>query len=72
MESNVDTFACPCMFDCPARMNTFSGLAPLSLEGRNEFSDSDDWLGRPSQIRLSRAARAATEPAAPAFKNPRR
>ena len=31
MESNVDTFACPCMFDCPARMNTFSGLAAAWL-----------------------------------------
>jgi hypothetical protein len=31
MESNVDTFACPCMFDCPARINTFSGLADAWL-----------------------------------------
>ena len=27
IESNVDTFTCPCILDCPARINTFSGLA---------------------------------------------
>ena len=26
-ESNVATLACPCMFDCPARTNTFKGLS---------------------------------------------
>lgn len=31
IESSVATFACPCMFDCPARMNTFSGLAAVWL-----------------------------------------
>src|ERR1035441_7233795 len=31
MESNVETFTCLCMFDCPARMNTFSGLATAWL-----------------------------------------
>ena len=27
MCSKVLIFACPCMFDCPARMKTFSGAA---------------------------------------------
>jgi hypothetical protein len=27
IELNLDTFTCLCMFDCAARMNTFSGLA---------------------------------------------
>src|SRR5665213_350207 len=34
MESNVETFTCPCMFDCPARMKTFSGLAVATADIR--------------------------------------
>ena len=31
MESIVETLACPCMFDCPASMKTFSGPAGAGL-----------------------------------------